>query len=954
MLINLDEVATGALVNAIALVGRRFSLAVESRRGRKRTDDLHTARWFQTYRLTSHIPELPMTAPGSAERLAATLRGDEVQAALQELLATRLTDAPETEASRARQVLHLTLVSGDPDAASFARMLVDYYDDQISALVARLEADDRKPLEQIRLEAFATRLVGIVGAIERHAAALAARPAQRTEASFLASYRRHVIDQHGKLEPPDFDRRRRVPIRDIYVPTIITKVITSELSFGSRSIGAPLDVWKLAAELDRSVLLGDPGAGKTTASNVLMHHFAGSGDRPVPFLVTLRHYAAKDPPEHSVVEHIEHTLNTLYQTPPPHGMIDLLLLTGRAAVIFDGLDELLDTYRRADVTTRVERFCAEYPLAPVLVTSRVIGYEQAMLDSRHFAAYMLGGFADEQVAEYARKWFAQDSDARAGDADAFLLESVAVSDLRSNPLMLALLCILYRGAGSLPRNRAEVYEQCASLLFHKWDARRKIHQELRAGHLLEPALRHLAWWLFSRDSAETAVTERDLITETGTFLLGRGFEFDFDAHAAAREFVEFCRGRMWVFTDAGTTATGEKLFAFTHRTFLEYFAAAELAYRSDTPEQLAKLLAVNISFRGLSLVGELAIQIKDHTSNIGARRIYAVMMADSHYQPAYLRCYLLQFLTVCMRSVDPSPQRVRELTRRLVREAISGLEPTDSWRDAVRALIVNCGSYRETVADEIAAVVTETVHSGDGRLALRGLLLAASLPDGAAPAGQDAAIRWEPQAANILGPHAATVAAAAQHNLYLRRAALAHGFISAKQALEMPHGLASLFEEHTGFFPHEVRSEPYIGSVLRDLGTNWPLHPNPTVIEDLAAIGEYLRGKPELPWVDRPSPSLVMNVQKADPTQTGPASPLIKQAAWLGAIAVITIAAEGREDGYRWTRIQFGPLPQLYPYLTRRHNPYSKAELPDLPVPGEFKTIFHAWARCQVNLTSLE
>jgi hypothetical protein len=41
---------------------------------------------------------------------------------------------------------------------------------------------------------------------------LSARPTPRTEASFLSSYRRHVMDQHGKLEPPDFDRRRRVPM----------------------------------------------------------------------------------------------------------------------------------------------------------------------------------------------------------------------------------------------------------------------------------------------------------------------------------------------------------------------------------------------------------------------------------------------------------------------------------------------------------------------------------------------------------------------------------------------------------------------------------------------------------------------------------------------------------------------------------------------------------------------
>ena len=64
------------------------------------------------------------------------------------------------------------------------------------------------------------------------------------------------------------------------------------------------------------------------------------------------------------------------QCPAPPGLVDLLLLTRRAVVIFDGLDELLDTSRRLDVTTRVERFCAEYPLAQMLVTSRLVGFSE--------------------------------------------------------------------------------------------------------------------------------------------------------------------------------------------------------------------------------------------------------------------------------------------------------------------------------------------------------------------------------------------------------------------------------------------------------------------------------------------------------------------------------------------------------------------------------------------------
>ena len=76
-------------------------------------------------------------------------------------------------------------------------------------------------------------------------------------------------------------------------------------------------MWDLAGRLDRTVLLGDPGGGKTTASHVLMHRFASGKARRIPFLVTLRNYAAADPPGHSVVGYIESELKTFYQCPAP-------------------------------------------------------------------------------------------------------------------------------------------------------------------------------------------------------------------------------------------------------------------------------------------------------------------------------------------------------------------------------------------------------------------------------------------------------------------------------------------------------------------------------------------------------------------------------------------------------------------------------------------------------------
>ena len=154
--------------------------------------------------------------------------------------------------------------------------------------------------------------------------------------------------------------------------------------------------------------------------------------------------------------------------------------------------------------------------------------------------------------------------------------------------MLALLCIIYRGEGSLPRDRPTVYERCSNLLFRTWDASRTINVDLRARDLIEPALQHLAHWLFVRGEATPVVTEAELVFETAKYLHGRRYEDLSEAETAAREFVKFCKGRAWVFTEVGLTEHGDPLFAFSHRTFLEYFTAAFIASSCDSPEQLAE------------------------------------------------------------------------------------------------------------------------------------------------------------------------------------------------------------------------------------------------------------------------------------------------------------------------------------------------------------------------------
>jgi len=950
--LDLTEVADGTLISAVGAFGRWLAAAV-SKPGGRQAEDLLIARWFEIDHFTKTVPEFPGMSEADGQRLARILGGDEIQATLQELLCARLTDAAEAYARGAREAFRLTLVTADSGFAACAEKLADYYDDRISGLVADLEAAEPSALPQIRAEALSSRMIAVLDAIARHTAALAAADT-RTEPAFLTSYALHVRDHHGKLQPPDFDRRRLVPIEDIYVPARIFKNVPP---VSPDEQPDPLGIDDLGAWLDRTVLLGDPGGGKTTAAKVLMVRMSRRPDR-VPFLVTLREYAAADPPERSVVQHITHDLETFYQCPPPPGVVDRLLLTGRGVVIFDGLDELVDTSRRADVTARVERFCMEYPLAPVLVTSRQIGYDEARLDDGQFTTYRLGGFGDDDVRFYVEKWFSHEEDARPGDAGAFLAESANVPDLRSNPLLLALMCILYRGEGSLPRDRASVYAACATLLFRKWDARRRIHAELRAGHLLEPALRHLAWWLTSGAVIGTAMTERDLIAKTAELLQRRGFETIEEARDAAAEFVEFCRGRMWVLTDAGTTAGGERLYAFTHRTFLEYFAASWLAYDSDTPEHLARSLAPHLARNEWSVVAELAVQIKDGTSTEGGRRIYDVLLGEKRRRSLQGRSGVLQFLARTLRSVDPSPAITRELTREILRFLFAGDPDSVICGLPLAWLLASCRSSRNVVSEEIRAWIAEMIASADPAIHMNGLRLATSLAvplwgrwgEGPSVTGRDPQFEfWSGQMSALTEEYATLIIAAAAQHPEMLYVAVSSGLITLDPAIMIGEGLTLLLQElDRGLFG--LRNGSWLLSHLDSL-----MHDESDAARTLAttsfeAVGKFLVAHPRPPWASQPVSAWY--------TYGGWVRHTVKElrlspAAYLGVAATFLISAEV-EKGPRIPRpsSNFGPLSDLVPYLKCRHSDWTtSASLPELPVPDEFKELFKGWARREIDFT---
>jgi hypothetical protein len=301
---------------------------------------------------------------------------------------------------------------------------------------------------------------------------------------------------------------------------------------------------------------------------------------------------------------------------------------------------------------------------------------------------------------------------------------------------------------------------------------------------------------------------------------------------------------------------------------------------------------------------------------------------------------LLGFLATCLRSVDPSPEHVRELTRQIMRGALAVREPVspdgltglvnvrDPWESTVGLLIPPRDHPLTTVMDEVDIAVSDVIGSGDQAAQVRALRVA--MPGN--PELRDAFVHR----------HSAAVLAAAQTDAFIRHAALYHGVIIVAQALDMPGGLNMLCRQPFGLRFGWV---PFLSRRANDILHGQSALERPEVTADLTAVGEYLIKRPGLPWLTE-AKGWHFFAEEYD------GAPLrLTPTAFLAAAALLSIVFENNELGsqYEGSASPSVMLRELHPYFARRGGHDPGAALPDLPVPGQFQQIFRDWADRRVN-----
>jgi predicted NACHT family NTPase len=228
------------------------------------------------------------------------------------------------------------------------------------------------------------------------------------------------------------------------------------------------------SEAHRLLVLGKPGAGKTTFLQHLALEAAKGTLQKLPIFVALREWREIGDQE-SLLDFIARQFD-ICQFPNARSVVDYFLRHSDTLVLFDGLDEIPeeDDHRGQAIDT-LRDFARKYPHAQILITCRVAATDYTF---RGFKYVELADFNEEQMHAFVKKWFRNEKELAAQFWEEYQRpENWDLRELGHIPLLLALLCLGYAEMLSFPHRRVALYEETLDALLKKWDASRRIRRE---------------------------------------------------------------------------------------------------------------------------------------------------------------------------------------------------------------------------------------------------------------------------------------------------------------------------------------------------------------------------------------------------------------------------------------------------------------------------------------------
>ncbi len=393
---------------------------------------------------------------------------------------------------------------------------------------------------------------------------------------------------------------------------------------------------------DKAILLGDPGSGKSTFLRYVAGQLAHGALHPQPPLqlswtniiqpyssdAERKHYDDVEE-EEKVVEwdgnglipiminlrdfaNIKHEelgglaiwayIASLLEQEKQTNVVPILekkIDEGKILLLLDGVDEV-PVEQRADVWACIDDLSNTiYAKCRWIATCRVLSYvaEEAPAGVKPVT---LADFDQEQIEGFVDRWYealieAGEFDRPKGESYKRMLQQAAqrkrLFPLAQNPMLLTIMALVQTYRGTLPDERAMLYQACVETMLLRWQRHKEVveGQELpavldRLG-ISRAELEQLLWEIAWEAHAKTPEREdRADIPEGDIIRIARKYV---GSYANAEAFLHYTEERAHLLLGRG--GADERVYAFPHRTFQEYLAACFLSSQRRFGREAARL-----------------------------------------------------------------------------------------------------------------------------------------------------------------------------------------------------------------------------------------------------------------------------------------------------------------------------------------------------------------------------